>query len=204
MVNYPYPADFRRNLPAYPIREFCSRINGDYDTDENLIKAFSNALQVFTNYTGTEKCLNFNSNSPIEYRAWDFQRCTELIFPICSNGTNEDEMFKKYTWSFEKFANECYEDYYIRPEKEILIEEYGSTYEQGSNIIFSNGLLDPWCGYGILSLFNKKHTIVIMPDAAHHLDLRADNPADPESVRNARKLYLQKFHDWIREFRNFK
>lgn len=201
MANYPYPAEFRGNLPAYPIREFCSRINGVYDTDEDLVLAFKEALQVFTNYTGTEKCLSFHSKSPVDDSAWGFQRCTELIFPDCSNGTSKDELFKKYTWNFQEFSNDCYNSYNIRPQEKILIEEYGSSYEHGSNIIFSNGLLDPWSGYGILGLFNEKHTIVIMPDTAHHLDLRADNQADPKSVQNARELYLNIFNEWIDEIK---
>lgn len=198
MANYPYP---RGNLPGHPIREFCSRVSENYDSDENLLIAFSNALQVLTNYTGSQKCLSFKSKSSVDGRPWGFQRCTELVFPNCSNGTSDGEMFLKYDWNFQEFTESCQKKYHINPQERILIDTYGSSFEYGSNIIFSNGMLDPWSGYGILSLFNKKHEIVIIPDAAHQLDLRADHLADPQSVRNARNLYISKFKEWIEEFK---
>lgn len=202
MANYPYSTDFRGpTLPAYPIREFCSRFHKTYDTDEELVAAFSNALQVLANFTGEEKCLSFESKSHVDHRPWSFQRCTELIFPDCSNGTSSDEMFLNYKWNFDEEVKSCHDEFGVYPQEKALIDNYGSSFEVGSNIIFSNGLLDPWSGYGILSLFNEKHKIVIMPDAAHHLDLRAHNPADPSSVESARKLYIRKFREWINEFK---
>lgn len=69
-----------------------------------------------------------------------------------------------------------------------------------SNIIFSNGLLDPWSGGGVLHKPNERISIVIIPDGAHHLDLRGTNKADPISVTIARQRELDIIKQWIKEY----
>lgn len=68
-----------------------------------------------------------------------------------------------------------------------------------SNIVFSNGLLDPWSGGGVLRSKSNKITIIIIPDAAHHLDLRASHPNDPGSVRQARDMERMAIKSWLSE-----
>lgn len=70
-------------------------------------------------------------------------------------------------------------------------------YRYASNIVFSNGLLDPWSGGGVLRSKTDKITIIIIPDAAHHLDLRATHPNDPGSVRQARDMERQAIRRWL-------
>lgn len=69
-----------------------------------------------------------------------------------------------------------------------------------SNIIFSNGLLDPWSGGGVLRSPNERISIVIIPDGAHHLDLRGANKDDPISVQMARQNELEIIKHWIKEY----
>lgn len=66
-----------------------------------------------------------------------------------------------------------------------------------SNIVFSNGLMDPWSGGGVLRTPNDDITIIIIPDTAHHLDLRGSNPNDPASVIAARNKEKQAIHKWL-------
>ena len=51
-----------------------------------------------------------------------------------------------------------------------------------SNILFSNGLLDPWHAGGVLVNVTDSVAAIIIDRAAHHLDLRNPQPADPQSV----------------------
>ena len=62
----------------------------------------------------------------------------------------------------------------------------GRSLEAASNIVFSNGLLDPWSSGGVLKPVGGTAALII-PEGAHHLDLRAANPKDPVSVVDARK-----------------
>jgi len=55
-----------------------------------------------------------------------------------------------------------------------------------SNIIFSNGTLDPWHAGGVLEQVSKESIAIYIENSAHHLDLRLPNEADPESLTKAR------------------
>lgn len=55
-----------------------------------------------------------------------------------------------------------------------------------SNIIFSNGDLDPWRAGGVLTNINPNIVVRLIQGGAHHLDLREPNAADPADVTAAR------------------
>ncbi len=58
-----------------------------------------------------------------------------------------------------------------------------------SNIIFSNGDLDPWRAGGVLTPVNDRIVVRLIKGGAHHLDLRSPNPADPQDLTDARTLF---------------
>lgn len=76
-----------------------------------------------------------------------------------------------------------------------------STTKKSFTIIFSNGLLDPWSGASVLTNISSTVIAVVIPEAAHHLDLRAANKDDPQSVIEARKFCESTFSKWISEFK---
>ncbi|KAG8260746.1 hypothetical protein J6590_090065 [Homalodisca vitripennis] len=61
----------------------------------------------------------------------------------------------------------------------------------------SNGLLDPWSSGGVLRNVSATAQAIIMPDTAHHLDLRSSNPNDPMSVIIVRRYYRYIIRYWI-------
>lgn len=74
------------------------------------------------------------------------------------------------------------------------------SFRGASNIVFSNGLLDPWSGGGVLRNSNDRVKIMIIPEGAHHLDLRSSNKADPASVIDARLFELNYIQEWIQSY----
>lgn len=200
MANYPYPANFLADLPAYPVRQFCGQMNKNYAKTEDLLAGFNQALQVYTNYNGKKKCLDITSayDSSLDSKGWEYQTCTNMVMPMCSNGTTD--MFMPKKWDFKEFSDECYKKFKVTPQENAAMTMYGSRFNYASNIIFSNGLLDPWSGGGVLRVFNDNISVRIIPEGAHHIDLRADNPEDPASVKEARKQYMKKFKEWINTY----
>ncbi|KAB1272496.1 Lysosomal Pro-X carboxypeptidase [Camelus dromedarius] len=64
----------------------------------------------------------------------------------------------------------------------------------------SNGELDPWSGGGVTKNITDTLVAIVIPDGAHHLDLRANNAFDPTSVLLARSLEVKHMKQWIKDF----
>lgn len=70
-----------------------------------------------------------------------------------------------------------------------------------SNIVFSNGLLDPWSVFGVLEDVSDSVVAVIIPEGAHHLDLMYSRTDDSQELTRTRATILQHVDRWVREFR---
>ena len=66
--------------------------------------------------------------------------------------------------------------------------------------VVSNGGLDPWSGGGVLKDLSPSLVSILIPEGAHHLDLRASNPNDPPSVTSAREREKSIIKQWIAEY----
>ncbi|XP_055601430.1 lysosomal Pro-X carboxypeptidase [Uranotaenia lowii] len=200
MINYPYNSTFLAPVPAYPVREFCGRLAQNY-TGLELINHLQDALSIYTNYTGTTKCLNIASayDSKMGDQGWNFQSCTEMYMPMCAKGPGKD-MFPKQPWDDKKYSDNCFKQFGVRPRNKAALAIYGGQYlDDASNIVFSNGLMDPWSGGGVLRSNNPSITVILIPEGAHHIDLRAANEKDPGSVIASRQIHLQNIQKWIKQ-----
>lgn len=119
--------------------------------------------------------------------------------PMCSS---ERDMFELKPWNVTRFIEKCYQQWHVKPKRlDTAILEYGGkNLHYYSNIVFSNGLLDPWSGGGVLDNISKSILVVLIPEGAHHLDLRASNSRDPYSVRQARAFHKAAIHRWLTDF----
>ncbi|XP_061575747.1 lysosomal Pro-X carboxypeptidase [Cololabis saira] len=199
MVDYPYEANFLQPLPRWPIQVVCKYLGFDSSvSDYQLLRGVSQAAKVYYNYTGSSACLNTSQTATGSLGAlgWTYQACTEMVMPMCTDGVQD--MFEPEEWNFQVFSDECNAMFGVRPRADWAGTVYGGKeIRSHSNIIFSNGGLDPWSAGGVTYNMSDKLVSIWIPDGAHHLDLRYSNDLDPPAVRAARALEVKYFQDWI-------
>ncbi|KAM7398998.1 hypothetical protein PAMP_018293 [Pampus punctatissimus] len=201
MVDYPYEASFLQPLPRWPIQVVCKNLAFDSTvSDYQLLHGVSQAAKVYYNYTGSSSCLNISQTATgnLGILGWTYQACTEMVMPMCTDGVQD--MFEPEEWNFQAFSDECNAMFGVRPRADWAGTVFGGKdIASHSNIIFSNGGLDPWTAGGVTHNISDSLVSIMIPDGAHHLDLRYSNEKDPPSVRAARVLELKYFHQWIKQ-----
>jgi len=199
MMDYPYPTTFLAPLPADPVTAACVGLAKPYDSDQKLLENVFTGLNVYFNYTGDSKCLDLGDEDDIGAGMWTYQSCTEMVMPFCYDGTND--MFEAQAWDMDQYTKDCQETWGVTPRPALANTLYGGrSLEAASNIVFTNGLLDPWSSGGVLKPVGGTAALII-PEGAHHLDLRAANPKDPVSVVDARKKERQFIEKWIKQWK---
>ncbi|GCC24934.1 hypothetical protein chiPu_0003337 [Chiloscyllium punctatum] len=204
MFNYPYKTEVGLHFPPNPVDVACRYILKKSDHIEGLL----DILGMFYNSTGTKKCFDIYSeyihcSDPTgcglgsSSQAWDFQACTEISLLYESN--NDTDMFPVIPFTEAMRRNYCHSKWGVYPNSQWLkIQYWGDDYKAASNIIFSNGDLDPWANGGILKTMNPSVMTFVIEGAAHHLDLRASNVADPPSVTVVRKMESSIIRKWVK------
>ena len=117
--------------------------------------------------------------------------------PDCTDG--KTDMFYNRPWNMTEYAANCMKNFGVKTDFSAALREYGgNNLKYHSNIIFSNGKLDPWSGGGVLTAPSEAITVILIEDGAHHLDLRASHPKDPQSVVVARAQEIEIIRGWIK------
>ena len=70
-----------------------------------------------------------------------------------------------------------------------------------SNIVFSNGELDPWRGGGVTKNLSESLPSIVIEDSGHHIDLYFSSPNDTAAIKNARQFELSQIRGWIQQKR---
>ncbi|KAK6742467.1 hypothetical protein RB195_010000 [Necator americanus] len=221
MVDYPYSTGFLEPLPSWPVKAASEQMSapGSNFTDEQLATMVYSAANIYYNSTGA---LEHNCIDPSvcgdpgtaglgdDQLGWPWQECSEIVIDMCARGGSND-----FFW------NECKGD-----SKALLAEQCEATFETfnwttnvwniravpllyglslagASNIILTQGQLDPWSAGGYQpgsSGDNQDRGLYVLqiPGAAHHLDLRTPNTCDPNTVTNARYQIVQILDCWIK------
>ncbi|XVF07596.1 hypothetical protein REPUB_Repub06bG0153000 [Reevesia pubescens] len=165
MTDYPTPANFLNPLPAYPVKQMCKAID-DPTTRNDTFEKLYGAANVYYNYTGTATCFNPSySPDPHGLNMWGWQACTEMIMP--TNGNNKESIFPESQWNYSRRAASCKGFYGVAPRPHWISTEFGGhdiyrvLKRFGSNIIFFNGLRDPWSGGGVLKNISKTVVAIV-------------------------------------------
>ena len=88
-----------------------------------------------------------------------------MVMPFCFD--NVKDMFEKSAWNYTQFARDCHKKWNTMPRPDMADLMYGERKLQGaSNIVFTNGLVDPWSSGGG-SFSSKIHFIALVREHAH-------------------------------------
>lgn len=161
MVDYPYATDFLGALPANPVKTACGWAQGNYtQIKDNLdyVRMLSIILNVFQNSTGTTTCTYIGDGSSsvtpggLDDDGWNYQVCNEMVMPIAQNGRTD--MFNSELWDADAFVSQCQATHWLNPQFNWALDSFGGRntkrdFLHVSNIVFTNGDLDPWRAGGL-------------------------------------------------------
>eukprot|EP01083_Nonionella_stella_P014493 40684_1 len=215
--DYPYETTmFGTGMPAWPVEFVCKNILLHH-MDQPL-HALSMVTQFYYNnvsHNNALDCLNVSELFPYcsdhcwcgtgaNAVAWNYQKCTEIIVP--TNTNNVSDMFPPSVWELDDISEFCqrkFNDFNVIPNPEWdAIWQPMDIAKVGKYIIWSNGMLDPWGGGGFTTNFtdNEEMIVFLIPDAAHHYDLRFANKNDTKYVVEVRKREVGFVWKWLSEY----
>ena len=189
-------------IPAWPVNHTCGLL-GDAATDAARLDAAA-AVTKFVLGTGGAECFAALVEGPGGVPgdgpgpdAWGYQSCTETLHEFSSKSPVRDYAFDLASQT--SLCESLWAD--TAPDPRALADAYGgyAIPAKVTNVIFSNGLRDPWHGGGFYASPDAHPTNVFctMPDGAHHGDLRAPEPDDPPDIKACRALEERTIAAWI-------
>ncbi|XP_074370677.1 uncharacterized protein LOC141711877 [Apium graveolens] len=204
MTDYPTPSNFLNPMPAYPVKQMCKAIDNPEHGKDTFAKLYA-AANIYYNYTGHAKCFDLDDHSdPHGLDEWSWQACTEMVMP--TDGSNEESMFPVSEPSYKDWAESCHDYYNVWPRPNWITTEFGGhdiknvLKRFGSNIIFFNGLRDPWSGGGVLEDISKSIIAIVAKEGAHHVDLRYATREDPEWLKDIRSREIRIITQWLSQY----
>lgn len=200
VADYPYRADFLGPIQPWPVNATCSIVSECASKGVSDLDCLAAAVQPYFNGTGLAgQCFDVedSSNGRLGDTMWDYLACTEMVFPIASSSNS---LFPFQAWDMEAYASGCKDRWNVTPDPHWVDKDYSiSKFAQSSNIVFSNGALDPWRSGGIVTDLAPTVRAIVIASAAHHLDLRGASALDPVSVVKAREFHMENMRQWIAE-----
>ncbi|GKE62792.1 lysosomal Pro-X carboxypeptidase, partial [Tanacetum coccineum] len=125
--------------------------------------------------------------------------CSEMVIPISI--TSNVSMFSSSPYDAQEFIDECKKMYGVTPRAHWATTYYGGQDIKrvlrrfGSNIIFSNGLRDPYSSGGVLEDISPTILAVKTTNGSHCLDILNSKATDPDwLIKQAKGGMLEIFY----------
>ncbi|PKI78793.1 hypothetical protein CRG98_000860 [Punica granatum] len=121
---------------------------------------------------------------------------------------NNKTMFQPDSDTLHNYIEYCKRSYGIAPRPHWISTYYGGqdiklTLQRfGSNIIFSNGLKDPFSNGGVLANISDTIVAVYTAKGSHCLDLIAASAKDPDWLVKQRETEVEIMGRWIHVYYN--
>jgi hypothetical protein len=129
--------------------------------------------------------------------SWWWQSCTEFGYFATTHGSKSTIFFPDMNIGvINSWCSKMFDLDGLTPNVNWTNTNYGGLREGGSNILFSNGVRDPWHTLSInQSPSVERNVVAVTYDAAHCAPMDAPDPLDPPSLTQARLA----ISSWIRE-----
>ncbi|PHU03468.1 hypothetical protein BC332_28719 [Capsicum chinense] len=148
-LNFEYSSAAQYNgPPSYPVTIICEGIDGAPKGSHVLDHIHAGIVA----YEGNLSCYNTIYTPSESDMGWAWQTCSEMVMPL-GRGEN-DTMFFSAPFDLDEFMKECKNEYGVSPRPHWITTYYGGhdikfiLRKFASNIIFSNGLRDPYSSGG--------------------------------------------------------
>ena len=120
------------------------------------------------------------------------------LFQPFSRG-HETDMFWSQPFNLQGTLDQCKRTQHLTPRPYWAQMSYGGRHlEHTSNIVFSNGELDPWRGGGV-AVNSSGISSIVIGQCGHHCDLMFSTPDDTAAIRDARRFEMEQVRKWIQE-----
>jgi lysosomal Pro-X carboxypeptidase len=225
MGNFPYPDSYilmgDGTLPAFPFRAACAKTASapnlarrEKKKPDVLLEVLADFADVYYNYTRRLPCFDLkgtngggpNAASAADSSLWDWQFCTEMFMPTARDGVRD--IFFPQPWNATRARARCVETWGVEPRATWADTSFGGRRLRAlSNVVWSNGALDPWSRLGVnrdtdfLGVLDSRRGLeaVRLPNGAHHLDFFWSRDDDDDDTRRARSRESALVRGWIEE-----
>ncbi|XP_071698632.1 uncharacterized protein [Rutidosis leptorrhynchoides] len=195
---YGYWAQYDNPTDNY-LQHFCNVIDGAGKKTCILNKIIAGVVALKGN-----RCIQVGNDSRYKYPGWDWQSCTEMVMPF-GRGEN-DTMYQANPFDLNKYIKECQQVFGVTPRPYWIPVEFGGygiktvLKKFASNIIFTNGLRDPYSSGGVLQ--NISDTVVALyTEKGHHcLDITSPLKTDPDWLTEQRMSVINTIQGWLSKY----
>lgn len=203
MGKYAAAAQYGRP-PVYKATAICNAIDDGAHTSDILDRIFSGVVA----YYGAEKACYNTTQSSFDSQTslgWAWQSCSDMVMPIGIGPKNP--MFETQPYSWTQSMAYCKSQYGVLPRPHWITTYFGGQDIKlilerfGSNIIFSNGLRDPYSSAGVLEDISKTVVAIKTKKGSHCMDiLPANASTDPKWLVHQRKEEVKVLKGWIHKY----
>ncbi|WCJ41668.1 Lysosomal Pro-X carboxypeptidase [Euphorbia peplus] len=195
---YSSAAQYNR-APRFKVNSICKAID-DGGNNDTLSKIFGGVVAD----QGNKSCYIYQPIPSETSIGWRWQTCSEMVIPI---GRGNETMFPPYPFNLTAYIDECMGSYGVAPRPHWITTYYGGhsikliLQRFGSNIIFSNGLRDPYSSGGVLENLSDTILAVSTTNGSHCLDIVNGNEiTDPEWLVAQRQSEIKIIEGWINKY----
>ncbi|XP_010651835.2 uncharacterized protein LOC100261907 [Vitis vinifera] len=201
-LEYTYEASAQYdNPPAHYVSDICNAIDGAPEGTSILGRVAEGV-----NASAGPPCHRIYDFQPSNMSGWLWQTCTEMVMPF-GRGEN-DTMFQASPFDLNNYTKTCQDIFgaSVTPRPHWITTEFGGHNIKSvlgnfaSNIIFSNGLRDPYSIGGVLQDISESVVAVYTLKGAHCLDLGTPMPSDPDWLVAQRDKEIKIVALWLAEY----